>query len=420
MLTIGSVFSGIGGLELGLEAAGLGPVLFQCEIDPFCLQVLAKHWPDATRYTDVRTLDATTPQVDILCGGFPCTDISNAGKREGIGGEQSGLWSEFARTIGLLRPRFVVVENVAALLVRGIDRVLGDLSTFGYDAEWSCLRASDVGAPHRRERVFIVAWRRMADADELRSRGGDQSSRSDEARYSCARSLPGQSTVLAHSYGGRQQELRVAEPGRLEGARGGELDGRRDDGRLDGAEAMADTTGPRRSLPGRIRHERRRRPESSGSDPAGNDVADPDDAGRGGEHCGSIAGETPHAASERSSELADAQRDAVRLEPERDQWEGRGVRTTECGDAELGDDRQDGRREAQSGLGRGAHEFPNRLDRWPAGHGEAQYPWEPPRTVTGRTPNRNARLRALGNAVVPACAEVVGRRLLALIAEDGR
>ena len=155
--TVGSLFSGIGGLELGLEWAGLGPVVWQCEIDPFCRSVLAKHWPDATRYTDVRAIDASAPRVDIICGGFPCQDISDAGKRAGIDGERSGLWSEFARIIGVLRPRFVVVENVSALRGRGMGRVLGDLAALGYDAEWSALRASDVGAPHQRERLFILA-----------------------------------------------------------------------------------------------------------------------------------------------------------------------------------------------------------------------------------------------------------------------
>src|SRR3990167_7965029 len=116
-LTIGSVFSGIGGLELGIERAGLGPVLWQVEIDPFCRAVLSHHWPTAKRYEDVKTFtDDMVAPVDLICGGFPCTDISNAGKRAGIDGEHSGLWSEYARIVGLVRPRFVVVENVAALL----------------------------------------------------------------------------------------------------------------------------------------------------------------------------------------------------------------------------------------------------------------------------------------------------------------
>jgi DNA (cytosine-5)-methyltransferase 1 len=158
MLTHGSLFAGIGGFDLGFERAGIKTV-WQVEIDDYCRRVLAKHWPDAQRFSDIRECGKhNLPWVDILSGGFPCQDISNAGKRAGIDGERSGLWSEYARIICELRPRFVVVENVAALLNRGMERVLGDLAQIGYDAEWQSIRASDVGAPHRRERIWIVAY----------------------------------------------------------------------------------------------------------------------------------------------------------------------------------------------------------------------------------------------------------------------
>ena len=155
------LFSGIGGFSLGLERAGMHTVAF-CEIDPYCRAVLKKHWPDVPIYDDVRTLTAGSLAadgiaVDVICGGFPCQDISNAGKRSGIEGERSGLWSEYARIIGESRPRYVIVENVAALLGRGLNRVLGDLAALGFDAEWHCIPASAVGAPHRRDRVWIIA-----------------------------------------------------------------------------------------------------------------------------------------------------------------------------------------------------------------------------------------------------------------------
>lgn len=163
--TIGSLFSGVGGLELGLEQAGLGPVVWQAECDPHCRAVLARHWPTARRYADVREIDEhNTPRVDVICGGFPCQDVSIAGKGAGLAGARSGLWHEFARIVRALRPRYVVVENVAALVGRGLDRVLGDLAACGYDARWSTLRAADVGAPHRRDRLFLVA-QRVSDAD---------------------------------------------------------------------------------------------------------------------------------------------------------------------------------------------------------------------------------------------------------------
>lgn len=154
-LTVGSLFAGIGGFDLGLERTGGFEVVWQCEIDPYCQRVLAKHWPRVKRYGDIREL-ADVERVDVLCGGFPCQDISNAGKRAGIDGERSGLWSEYVRVIRLVRPRYVIVENVAVLLGRGMGRVLGDLSESGYDAEWDCFPAGAIGAPFMRDRVYVL------------------------------------------------------------------------------------------------------------------------------------------------------------------------------------------------------------------------------------------------------------------------
>lgn len=161
-LAIGSLFSGIGGLELGLERAGLGPVIWQAEIEPFARTVLARHWPDARRFENVKEVDEHAERPDIICGGFPCQDISLAGRRAGIEGTRSGLWAEYARILGALRPEWVVVENTASLANRGLDRVLGDLAALRYDAVWDCIPAAAVGAPHRRDRIFIVA--KLADA----------------------------------------------------------------------------------------------------------------------------------------------------------------------------------------------------------------------------------------------------------------
>lgn len=156
--TMGSLFAGIGGFDLGFERAGFKTV-WQVEIDPYCRKVLERHFPHAERFNDVRECGAhNLKSVDVICGGFPCQDISNAGKRTGIDGERSGLWSEYARIVRELRPRFVVVENVAALLGRGLGRVLGDLAEIGYDAEWQSIPAASVGAPHIRERIWILAY----------------------------------------------------------------------------------------------------------------------------------------------------------------------------------------------------------------------------------------------------------------------
>ena len=157
-MNVGSLFSGIGGFDLGLERAGFKTSWF-CEQDPFCRRVLDKHWPGVPCYADVRRIGAGIVEpVEVLAGGFPCQDLSVAGKGAGLDGERSGLWSEYARLIGELRPRYVIVENVPALLARGFGRVLGDLAALGYDAEWDCIPASAFGAPHRRDRVWIVAY----------------------------------------------------------------------------------------------------------------------------------------------------------------------------------------------------------------------------------------------------------------------
>jgi len=167
-LTVGSLFAGIGGFDLGLERAGF-EIRWQVEIDPFCRAVLAKHWPAVKRYEDVRTVGAELERVDVICGGFPCQDISSAGAKAGLDGEQSGLWFEMSRLVRQLRPRYVVVENVADLLARGLGRVLGDLAACGYDAEWDCIQAAAVGAPHGRDRLWLVAY---PNADEGRREVG--------------------------------------------------------------------------------------------------------------------------------------------------------------------------------------------------------------------------------------------------------
>lgn len=149
--------------------------LWQVEIDEYCRKVLAKHFPEAYQFGDIREccairdnshhLSCNKPNhlqpVDVISGGFPCQDISEAGKREGIDGERSGLWREYLRIIGELRPGFALVENVAALLNRGIERVVGDLAAIGYDAEWDVVGVDVLGASQHRERVWILAYPKL-------------------------------------------------------------------------------------------------------------------------------------------------------------------------------------------------------------------------------------------------------------------
>lgn len=156
---IGSLFSGIGGLELGLEAAGLGSTIWQVECDPYCQMILAKHWPHAKRYEDVLEVSASTlAPVDLVCGGFPCQDVSSAGKRAGMQASRSGLWSEFFRIVQEISPKFVVVENVTSGEPLWLPRVQHDLVSAGYRTEAWRLGAVDVAAPHRRLRTFVVAY----------------------------------------------------------------------------------------------------------------------------------------------------------------------------------------------------------------------------------------------------------------------
>lgn len=157
-----SLFAGIGGLELGLERAGM-TVVGQVEIDTYLRSVLARHWPEVPRHDDVRTTpewwtDEPRPVVDLICGGFPCQPFSTAGARGGVTDERWG-WPWMESVIRVVRPRFVIVENVAALLddTVAFGRVLADLAALGFDAEWSVLPACAVGAPHTRDRLFLVA-----------------------------------------------------------------------------------------------------------------------------------------------------------------------------------------------------------------------------------------------------------------------
>jgi DNA (cytosine-5)-methyltransferase 1 len=168
-LNVLSLFSGIGGLELGLERAGMTTV-GQVEIDPFCRRVLAKHWPEVPRHDDVRTAvewwrGRARPRVDVVAGGFPCQPVSLIGKRRAQDDSRWG-WPWFADVVRALRPRYVLVENVPGLLTAGLGNVLGDLASLGFDAEWSMLSACAVGAPHSRERLFILAYPTGSDVEQ--------------------------------------------------------------------------------------------------------------------------------------------------------------------------------------------------------------------------------------------------------------
>ena len=224
-MNVGSLFSGIGGFELGFERAGMR-VSWQVEQDAYCRAVLARHFPDAARYEDVREVGARNlAPVDLICGGFPCQDLSSAGRGAGIDGARSGLWSEFARIVRELRPGYVVVENVPALLTgkgkrwdRGpIGRVLGDLAEARYDAEWACLSAREFGAPHLRKRVWIVVYPARdaeagaaPEAERQRARAGGQRSRAADLADPNAQRQQGRAGELGSPGRGKLEDSRGA------------------------------------------------------------------------------------------------------------------------------------------------------------------------------------------------------------------
>ncbi len=189
MLKVLDLFSGIGGFSLGLERAGMETVAF-CEIDKKARLVLNKHWPSVPVFDDVstltrETLDARGISVDVICGGFPCQDISLAGKGAGLEGDRSGLWFQFHRLIKEIQPHYAIIENVSALRNRGLDQVLRSLDEIGYDAEWHCIPASAVGAPHRRDRIWIVAYSMFAGLEGQRFISSRISEELKNSSYSC-------------------------------------------------------------------------------------------------------------------------------------------------------------------------------------------------------------------------------------------
>lgn len=205
------LFSGIGGFSLGLEAAGMTTMAF-AESNEFARRVLHKHWPQVPIFEDVRNINRESIQevtgydrIDIITGGFPCQDISVAGRGAGITGERSGLWSEYKRIIGELEPDWVIIENVRMLLHRGMETVMADLDDLRYNAEWYIIPASRVGAPHRRDRIWIVGYpRSLGDSNNPRLQGLGERLRGARQR------APWQE---GKAFRGKDQTVRLCAPG---------------------------------------------------------------------------------------------------------------------------------------------------------------------------------------------------------------
>ena len=192
-LHVGSLFSGIGGIDLGLERCGM-TVKWQSEIEPYSCQVLKKHWPNVPNLGNIREVNwEEVERVDVIAGGYPCQPFSTAGKRNGTD-DPRHLWPEMLRAISVLRPRVAFLENVRGHYSLGFDRVLGDLADIGYDCEWEIVSAQSVGAPHRRERLICLAYpddsrsgASRSDADRNRSanvNGWNDQPQSQPGRFS--------------------------------------------------------------------------------------------------------------------------------------------------------------------------------------------------------------------------------------------
>jgi len=197
MLTVGSLFSGIGGLDLGLERAGMR-VVWQSEIDPYACKVLAKHWPEVPNHGDIKQIDwGTVERPDVVCGGYPCQPFSNAGKRQGTD-DPRHLWPWVRDAISALRPRYAILENVRGHLTLGGLSVITDLAQIGYDCEWRVVSAAGLGAPHRRNRLIIVAYPNSSDATDGRQRAD----------------LQGQNTIWGNDRGRSERDFGQISVGR--------------------------------------------------------------------------------------------------------------------------------------------------------------------------------------------------------------
>ena len=247
-MTVGSLCAGIGGFDLGFERAGM-TVRWQVEIDPFCRKVLTKHWPNVKRYEDLTTLtgDELEP-VDLVCAGFPCQPVSVAGARKGQADER-WIWPHIARLLGVLRPRWVVLENTPGLFTAGsrfiespestFGAVLGDLAALGFDCEYETVSAQDLGAPHLRKRVWIVAHARHSGVLQRRLSGDVEEQGVFAGGVLCDGVQSGegeQRESVADADGGRRDRIGQPQQRPLQSASGDQSDRRRTHGRFFDAE----------------------------------------------------------------------------------------------------------------------------------------------------------------------------------------
>ena len=389
--TVGSLFSGCMGLDLGLEAAGW-EIAWACENDPACRRVISRHKPHLTVVPDVREVDECLPHVDVLAGGFPCQDLSQAGSGAGLSGERSGLWHEMSRAIRALQPGYVIVENVPGIATKmgsrpgesALGTVVADLAEAGYVGSWIRLRASDVGAPHKRERVFILATNpervRVHTSGGVRGGGEGEPRRSSQEAVSTGPQVARAEDAVSDSAAAAD-----AERERFNGRGGGDAHPASGEGDRWSFPAGSPTSAShadsrRRAFIGITQSGRLKRPSgdvTDGSDREGQAAADADGERRA-QHGGTIPGEAPLFAAD-----GDSERRAWGIyAPAILRWEGAIGRSA----PRPTDDR-----------GRLNPEF----TAWMMGF--------PPEWT--KQENRTQQLRMLGNSVVVQVGEVVGRML---------
>ena len=372
-MKVGSLFSGIGGLDLGLERAGMD-VIWQSEIDPYACKVLKKHWPTVPNLGNIKEIDwSQVERPDVICGGYPCQPFSTAGKRQGEG-DARHLWPWVRECIAELRPRYAVLENVRGHLSLGFGTVLGDLATIGYDTEWQVIPAAAVGAPHRRDRVFIVAY---AAEQGLQRPIGQVIKRQRDGLANGGQELA-DTDSNRRIYG--QTELNATE---------GRIDAQRDIATSSADVANTDNNGlAATTLRGSTRKtadkqstRQNNATNIEGRSSASRDVADTDSTSRQQQHQWQVQESNIGGCSETMADnefIGDGQhRVTTDAAGEGGQWD-------DYGRGEADDDSRQWWA-IEPDVGRVAHGIPNRVD----------------------------RLRCLGNAVVPQVAEYVGRLIMA-------
>lgn len=360
------LFAGIGGFALGAYWAGLRfDEHYYSEVDDYAIRVYQQRFPDAIGLGDITKIDGSKlPYGDwIIAGGFPCQDISVAGKGAGLAGTRSGLWFEMLRLIGDLRPRYAIVENVGALLVRGIDTVLGSLAEIGYDAEWQIISAASVGAPHRRERIWIVAYPGGSRSGRIGGEAGTDSGRRARGNESALRQADGTASAdRTHATGATPADVAYPDKTGLQ-ASGTEL-------------------------------------KTAGYCGCGSDVAYPNSGRR------AQCNPTKRSVSEPNENRATlADTDEIMRNGSRGAWDGR-VKSTDSSKA-LADAPNGGNVRRDWELATTQRQV--REHRGSAGNGRGEWWATEPDVgrVANGVPSRVDRLKCLGNAIVPQCAEVI-------------